>query len=243
MEIHSNCAGVGKCIQVAQDALRTGRYRTALVTYSQLSSVFLRSCYFHAERITKSEAALRYILSDGSGALVLQAAPAEGPVRHELLGAYVESVGGKRPAGMRAGYGAGDLVDTQGLAAAMARGSHHLDQDFTAVKRDGGPLLLEGLTRLINSLDIDPPTVSHCLASAPSLQLFNEHVHSFLDRFGWQPQKFRFRTGKAGYCGGASLLVQFDDMVRSGEIEPGQTVVAHAVEASKWLTGGFAVRW
>ncbi|MFZ1097610.1 MAG: hypothetical protein WAN75_51740, partial [Xanthobacteraceae bacterium] len=38
IEVHSNCAGVGKSVQIAFDALRTGRYRTALVTYSQLSS-------------------------------------------------------------------------------------------------------------------------------------------------------------------------------------------------------------
>jgi hypothetical protein len=32
-------------------------------------------------------------------------------------------------------------------------------------------------------------------------------------------------------------------MVRSGELKPGEMVVVHAVESSKWMTGGFAVRW
>ena len=47
MEIHSNCSGVGKAVQVAYDALRLGRIKTALVVYPQLSSVYLRSCYFN----------------------------------------------------------------------------------------------------------------------------------------------------------------------------------------------------
>ena len=43
MEIHSNCSGVGKAVQIAYDALRVGRYRTALVVYSQLSSLYNRA--------------------------------------------------------------------------------------------------------------------------------------------------------------------------------------------------------
>ena len=102
MEIHSNCAGVGKCAQIAFDALRTGRYKTALVTYANLSSVYLRSCYFNQARMNKNQAALRYILADGSGAMLLEATDAveDGPVPHELLGTYVESVGANNPPGL-----------------------------------------------------------------------------------------------------------------------------------------------
>ena len=72
MEIHSNCSGVGKGMQVAFDALRNGRYKTALVCYAQLSSVYLRSCYFNQEKMDKVNAALRWILADGAGAVVLK---------------------------------------------------------------------------------------------------------------------------------------------------------------------------
>ena len=34
IEVHSNCTGVGKSVQIAYDALRVGRYRCALVAYS-----------------------------------------------------------------------------------------------------------------------------------------------------------------------------------------------------------------
>jgi hypothetical protein len=37
--------------------------------------------------------------------------------------------------------------------------------------------------------------------------------------------------------------LHFDEMVRSGELRPGQLAVVHAVESSKWMTAGFAVRW
>lgn len=98
MEIHSNCSGVGKAMQVAFDALRLGRYKVALVVYSQISSVYLRACYINQPQMTKTQAALRYILADGAGAVVLESGEpgGDGSTAHEVLGTYIESVGSKR---------------------------------------------------------------------------------------------------------------------------------------------------
>jgi 3-oxoacyl-[acyl-carrier-protein] synthase III len=53
----------------------------------------------------------------------------------------------------------------------------------------------------------------------------------------------RFRSAECGYCGGAAILIHLDDMVRSGELERGQTVVLHSVESSKWMSAGFVMQW
>ncbi len=246
MEIHSNCSGVGKCVQVACDALRTGRYRTALVTYAQLSSVYLRDCYFNQARMTKTQAALRYILADGSGALLLEAADdaGQGTAPHEVLGAYVESVGGKRKPGMTAGGSIADLMDHDGqIVGLFERGDHHLDQDFVAVSRDAARLLFEGAMRMIESLGLDPKEIDHYVFSIPGEQLYKDSIELFTRCFGVHHERARFRGRNSGYCGGASLLVHLDEMVRSGELQAGETVVVHSVESSKWMSGGFAVRW
>jgi 3-oxoacyl-[acyl-carrier-protein] synthase-3 len=88
IEIHSNCTGTPKGIQIALDMLSTGRYRRALVAYAQLSSVFLRAEFFNPERTEVENLALRWILSDGAGALVLER-DTEGV---ELVDAHVESI-------------------------------------------------------------------------------------------------------------------------------------------------------
>jgi 3-oxoacyl-[acyl-carrier-protein] synthase-3 len=246
MEIHSNCSGVGKCVQIAYDSLRAGRYKTALVAYSQLSSMYLRSCYFNQQRMTKTQAALRYILADGAGAVFLEAVKddAPGDRGHEVLGTYVESVGGKRAAGMTAGGGVMDLTDTGNqILGIFERGSHHLSQDFAAVNRDAGPLLCQGVASMLDSLGVDPATVDHFVYSIPTKQLFEDNAPQFADRFGAGPEQMKFRARRTGYCGGASILLHFDEMVRSGEIHPGQTVVLHSVESSKWMSAGFVVKW
>lgn len=247
MEIHSNCSGVGKCMQIAHDALRMGRYKTALVTYSQLSSVYLRDCYFNQAQMTKTQAALRYILADGSGAVVLRAVDAGGDgsrVPREVLGTFVESVGGKRPPGMTAGGGVADLIDNASpVIEVLNKGSHHLDQDFSAVNRDAVPFLVQGATRMLDSLGLAKNEIDHYVYSIPTRQLYDGNIEKVTVPFGVGPERVKFRAKNCGYCGGASILVHFDEMIRSGEIKPNQTVLLHSVESSKWMSAGFVVRW
>ena len=243
MEIHSNCSGVGKGVQVAFDALRGGRYKTALVCYSQLSSIYLRSCYFHQPSMDKVHAALRWILADGAGALVLKATDHE-TNEHQILDTFVESVGGGRMPGMKAGGGAADLLrqDYQ-IPQLHADGRHHLWQDFSAVNDFAAPLLLAGLQRFTACMKLDSSTVDHYVVSIPTYKLYEDHIPSFLEKLRITRDQIQFRCGRIGYVGGAATLVHLDQMARSGELKPGQLVVVHAVESSKWMTAGFALRW
>ncbi len=243
IEIHSNCTGVGKGVQIAYDTLRTGRYKTALVAYSQLSSIYLRSCYFNQAKVDKVHAALRWILADGSGAIVLQGNQ-NGQPCHEIIGTYVEAVGAGRPAGMTAGGAAADLMKASHQIPELYNdGMHHLWQDFSAVNDFAAPLLLQGLCNFTKQLKIDPSTVDHYVVSIPTRQLYEDKIPSFLDRLGITPDKIKFRSDTIGYCGGAATLLHLDEMVRTGELQEGQLAIVHAVESSKWMTAGFAVRW
>lgn len=246
LEIHSNCSGVGKAVQVACDALRVGRYKTAVIVYSQLSSVYVRNCYFKQELMNKTQAALRYILADGSGALFLEAAEPgqDGNLRRELLGTYVESVGAGRKPGMTAGGGIADLVTPeQQIPGLFEQGRHHLDQDFTAVSRDAVPLLVQGMRRMLDSLDLRPDQVGHFIYSIPGRQLYDANLNKVTTELGVTADKVRFRAQHTGYMGGASMLLHFDQLARADEAQPGQLVVAYSVESSKWMSGGFVVRW
>lgn len=248
MEIHSNCSGIGKSIQIAYDALRVGRYKTALVVYSQLSSAYLRSSYFNQPKLSKTQAMLRYILADGAGALVLEArehASSNGsPLPGEILGTYVESIGGNRQPAMTCGGGVEDVMPGRSPAESMyGEGRHHLDQDFAAVARFAGPFLFEGMMRMFGSLGLTPPDVDHYVWSIPTMQLYNEHVPKYIEQLGVRDEQLRFRAAHCGYCGGASLLIHLDDMIRSGELKRGQSAVVYSVESSKWMSAGFVVRW
>jgi 3-oxoacyl-[acyl-carrier-protein] synthase-3 len=246
MEVHSNCSGVGKCMQIAYDSLRLGRYKTALVVYSQLSSVYLRACYFNQPQMNKTQATLRYILADGSGAVFLEARDEAGAERlaGEILGTHVESIGGKRKPAMTAGGGVRDVMSGANPATEVwERGSHHLDQDFFAVNRDAAPFLLEGVVRMLASLNIDPEGIDHFVWSIPTMQLYNGHVSRLCERLKARPEQMKFRAAECGYTGGAAILIHLDEMVRSGELQRGQRAVLHSVESSKWMSAGFVLNW
>ncbi len=244
MEIHSNCTGVGKGIQIAYDALRTGRYRTALVTYSQLSSIYLRGCYFNQGKMDKVHAALRWILADGAGAVVLQGCDNGQTPNHEIIGTFVESVGAGRPAGMTAGGAAADLMKaSHQIPQLYEAGEHHLWQDFSAVNDFAAPLLLQGLVNFTNKLKIPSNKVNHYVVSIPTRQLYEDQIPMFLERLGITRDNIKIRSEEIGYCGGAATLLHLDEMVRTGEIKTGDLAIVHAVESSKWMTAGFAVRW
>lgn len=246
MEIHSNCSGVGKGLQVAYDALRLGRYKTALVVYSQISSVYLRSCYFNQASITKTQAMLRYILADGSGAVFMETHPSSNgtAIPGEIIGTYVESLGGARPPGMTAGLGVESAsVGANIFGAVFGEGNHHLDQDFAAVHREAGPTLLGGIERMLAELKVDPASVAHYVVSIPSMQLYSDNLPSFMDRLRSKQDTMPFRARDIGYCGGASVLIHFDEIIRNGELKRGQRAVLHAVESSKWMTAGAVVDW
>lgn len=245
MEIHANCSGLFKCVQIACDAIRLGRCRTVLVTYSQVSSGMLRSCFYNQPKMTKTQAALRYILTDGAGAMVLQAAEAHDgePVAREILNVYVESTGWSRRAAMTAGAGMADLASLGSFREIFERGSHHLDQDLVTVSREAADFLLAAVRRHVLSTKLPPESVVHLVASVPSVQQYQvncERFREFLPSFRFA-REFPYRC--SGYCGGAAVLVSLDELIRSGAIQPGETALVHAIESSKWMSGGFALRW
>ncbi|MFQ5806915.1 MAG: 3-oxoacyl-[acyl-carrier-protein] synthase III C-terminal domain-containing protein, partial [Phycisphaerae bacterium] len=221
-------------------------YQTALVVYSQLSSVYLRACYFNQPQMSKTQAMLRYILADGSGAVLLVAKGSDGNTRlpGEVVGTYVESVGGNLKPAMTAGAGVEDVASGNNPAGEVyGKGTHHLDQDFFAVHRDAAPLLLSGAMRMLDSLKLDPADVDHFIWSIPTMQLYHGNISRGLERLHARPEQMKFRSTECGYCGGAAILIHLDEMVRSGELQRGQTVVLHSVESSKWMSAGFVMHW
>ena len=239
--VHSNCSGVGKAVQIALDAIRVGRCRTALVAYSQLSSIFLRSAWLNQTAMTRSQALMRWILSDGAGALVLRGVDDPEAPGHELIEAHTNSLGGMLPPAMTCGLGARAMrqhqVDLKGLAE---RGLHHLDQDFAAVSEFSATRLEDLLLEFAEAVGIKPPDIDHYILSIPTVKLY-EDARARIDYLPWE--RCPFRCAESGYCGGAAILVHLDEMARSGELKAGQLALCYSVESSKWMGGGFLVRW
>jgi 3-oxoacyl-[acyl-carrier-protein] synthase-3 len=246
IEIHSNCTGTPKAIQVALDMLRGGRYRRAAVAYVQLSSVFLRSEYFNPAETRLGNLALRWILSDGAGALILEA----GDRGAELIDAYVESIGGLAEPGMQGflygGFGHAVSLAGKNLFPTMYEsGAHHVVQNTLEVARLAPGHLVEGVARMLKRAGIAGDEVAQYLLGIPGMHFINEvMIDKFKELMATDPvDRGRWSLiDDFGYCGGATMLVQFDRLMRSGTLQTGDIVAAYLEESSKWMSGGFLAR-
>ncbi len=246
--IHSNCTGVPKSIQLATDMLRQGRYRHALLTYAQLSSLYLRSEFYNPAKVGLENITLRWMLSDGAGALLLSCDD-HGRRCPEIVDAYVECVGTGRPAGMTMNLGAASGPElahrpTPYLVSICEEGYHHLWQDVGAVARDAPGMVVEGLGRMLHAIGVSPREISRLLLPIPGRHFMNEKLLDPLTELigPSDERRFPFVVADFGYCGGAASLVQFDRMNRKGQFEPGELIAVYVEESSKWMSGGFVVR-
>lgn len=246
IEIHSNCTGTPKGIQIALEMLASGRYRRALVTYAQLSSVFLRAEFFNPERVEVENLALRWILSDGAGALVLE----RGDDGMELIDAHVESIGGFEEAGMQGmslgGFGEKDQAEMEKILPYLyAHGHHHITQNIGRVSRLAPRHLIDGLANMLKHAGIAGSSVAEFVLGIPGKHFVTPDMIAYFEKAvgaPWEGHHDYSSVEDFGYCGGATMLVQFDRLVRSGRLSPGTLVAAYLEESSKWMSGGFLAR-
>ncbi len=241
IEIHSNCTGAPKGLQVALDMLRSGRHRRAAVVYVQLSSAFLRGEFFNPATVRLEHLALRWMLSDGAGAVILDRA-AEGL---RMLDAYVESRGGGREPGMVGGLSGAFAheVPLNGhpvYPALHESGRHHVWQDIAEVSREAPRQLIDGLREMLDAAGISGGEVARFLLGIPGRHFMTEEmVAYFTASVGADPARAPFDLTDVGYCGGATMFIQFDRLVRGAELRRGDLVAAYLEESSKWMSGGF----
>ncbi len=244
IEIHSNCSGAPKGLQVALDMLRGGRYRRAAVVYTQLSSVFLRSEFFNPQKVRLENLALRWMLSDGAGAMILDRRAGG----LQLLDVVVESQGGGRPAAMVGGLtgalGMEVAINGNGMYPALFEsGQHHVWQDIGEVNRRAPRHLLDGLKAMLDASGIAGAEVDHFLLGIPGRHFMTEALRDyFINDVGGDPAKVPYDIEDFGYCGGATIFIQFDRLVRSGRLQPGDLIAAYLEESSKWMSGGFLAK-
>ena len=237
IEVHSNCSGATKAMQVAFDTLRVGRFKTVVVVYSQLSSAYLVSSYFNQAKLKPENLLLRWFLSDSASALVLTGRE-KVTSGIKVIDVYNESVGGKLKPAMWLKLGARNL----NLHNVYEEGLHHLGQDYSTVINTGEVFFVDGFRRMTDSIALDRSGIDHILASIPSTKLLNKGKQLFEEKFSLSKEKWFSNIAQKGYSGGSSVMIGLDEMIDKGIFKTGQLLTAITIESSKWMFGGFTLK-
>jgi len=241
ISIHANCTSAYKTLLIAHDMLKSGRYKTALVVASNMSSSELRAEYYNQALLKKEEVLLRYFLSDGAGALILQSTEDKNGLFVEET--YMESIGGKKPAAMfnrRPAFWMNPKDEYE-------KGYHHLAQLFNDQLRvhfneEDGSVFYKGLKRMMEKYPFDLDAVRFFQVNFPSKHI-SELVMEECEVLGIPKEKLYAKMSTMGYIGPPMAIVSIDRMIREEQFKSGDLVLSFVTEVSKFMQAGFLLKY
>jgi 3-oxoacyl-[acyl-carrier-protein] synthase III len=242
------CAGM-QAFAGAHRAVAAGHKRNALVIGSELVSRFLKASRFErsSDDEEREEALgyrafdaefLRFMLSDGAGAWLLESKPAATGLSLRVDWVEVTSYAHERPVCMYAGLAhkdapkAGDSwLDWPTIADADKAGVTRLRQD-TRLLPDIVKLGVEEYVRLIRRERIRPEQLDHVLCHYSSM-FFKGEVFKLLQQAGVAVPEERWFTNlpSRGNTGSASIFVMLEEALRVGRFQKGERIVLMVPES------------
>ena len=257
----ANCLAGVTALKYGWMSLATGNVRNAVVTGSEVASLLMHARNFEAESahrvnelqldpgIAFEKDFLRWMLSDGAGAVLLETAPRPGIPALEVEWIDLFSFSNEMPVCMYSGAerGAeGDLVGWMNLEA-----EERSQRSLFAIKQDVKLLneniikytLVEPLRELtarrgLSAQDVDwfLPHMSSCF--------FRPALKEGLEAAGLPIPEERWFTNltTCGNTGAASIFIMLDELVRSGRLRNGQRLLCFVPESARFSSSLFSLR-
>jgi 3-oxoacyl-[acyl-carrier-protein] synthase-3 len=237
---HGICAsGVGAW-ESAAAAVELGSHRHALVAAAEMPSrLFKRSRYAARGYDADFDAHfLRWMLSDGAGALALTSAPqAANGVRLRLRFIHQRSFSGDYPVCMQLGLPADrsrSHLDYDSWQAAEADGALFLRQDIRMLPHlfDIG---VHEYARLAHEGWIDPARIDHFLCHYSS-ERFAPVVDELMAKAGLAIPRERWYSNLVtrGNTGAASIFIMLDEFLRTRTLNPGERILCFIPESGRF---------
>jgi 3-oxoacyl-[acyl-carrier-protein] synthase III len=206
-----------------------------------MSSSELRAEYYNQASIRKEEVLLRYFLSDGAGALILQSTDDKDGLFVENT--YIESIGGNKPAAMFNHRPAYWMNPKEEYDLAY----HHLGQLFndqlrTHFNEEGGSVFYKGLMRMMKKYPFDVDAVRFLQVNFPSKHI-SELVMEECESLGISRDKLYTKMSTMGYIGPPMALVSIDRMMHEEQFASGDLVLSFVTEVSKFMQAGFLLKF
>ena len=238
---HGICSSSVMAIKAAANTLRVGDQSTALVVVSELASRLFKHTRYEAagggKRIDFNAEFLRWMLSDGAGALLLEQKPRKNCLRIDWIRSF--SHADAFPVCMGIGRPA-DRKDTRTwqdfatYAEAEAAGALLVRQDVRLLENIV-KLGVDGLLRLIDEGVLDTNKLDHLLCHYSS-HYFRGKIFDMLEMAGVRIDDEKWYTNlyTRGNTGCASILIMLDEFLREDRVKVGDTVLCVVPESGRF---------
>jgi len=243
MSIHANCTSAYKALLTAYEFIKSGRYKKALVVSSGISSSELRSEYYNQPLASKEELLLRYFLSDGAGAIVIEAEENNLKKGLYLENCYMESIGGNKPSAMgnkRPAYFMNPKEEYE-------KGYHHLSQMLNDNLRelfyeDSGSVFFKGLKRMMDKYPFDINKIKFFQINFPSKHI-SEAIIEECEKLGIKKETLYTKISMMGYVGPPMVFLCLDKILKEEKLEKDDIILSFVTEVSKFMQAGFVCKY
>lgn len=240
---NSFCASGMMALKSAAANILAGFSERALVCASEFASRFLRESYLRGATPDISTQFLRWMLSDGAGAAVLERSPKMSGLSLRLDWIDLISYADRMPTCM---MGGGKTMEDgrwlpwssmPSLQDAVRQGAFHLRQDLKLLNQIV-PLGMARYFDLIEAGRIDPDKIDWALYHFSS-DIFRQRMVDFAGKTGIPINENRMFTNlyDRGNVGSASIFVMLDELVASGRARPGQRILCMVPESGRFIFG------
>ncbi len=250
LSVHGICAAGVSAIQAAAQGVELGAHRSALAVASEMPSRLFKRSRFAARGYDCDFDShfLRWMLSDGAGALLLSdGAPAlagahgtsgEGGVRLRLKWIHQRAFSGDYPVCMQLGLTedrARGHLDFASWREAEAAGALSLRQDIRLLPHlfDVGIHEYAGLVR---EGWLDPSRVDHFLCHYSS-EKFIPVVDGLMHKAGLAIPRERWYSNLAwrGNTGAASIMIMLAEFVQTRSVKAGEQIFCYVPESGRFM--------
>ena len=248
--LHGICASGVVALRHSAALIESGAASRIACVASELPSRLLKASRYEAQgygtekKLPFETEFLRWMLSDGAGAFVLQDRPADRGLSLKVDWIRLNSHASRFPPCMYVGDKdevAGSPVvgwlDYSDYQAATDAGAINLRQNIGMLE-DVVKLAVDGAFELIDDGWLDPKQIDWWVTHYSS-HIFKEQAYELFCRGGLQVPLDRVFTNlyTRGNVGSASPYIMLEELFYSGQLEPGQKIFSIVPESGRFLFG------
>lgn len=246
--LHGVCASGLMAMKSAMMQVRAGEKRHAVACASEFASRLFKSTRFESQSKVRADGLsfdsefLRWMLSDGAGAAVFGSSPESPGLSLQIewieLVSFANQFGPCMYVGPeKNGKPLQSWLDYPSYDLAADDGAINLRQDVRML-----PEVLNhavrGLLKLAERGILEPAQVDW-MAVHYSSDLFREQSYDAAARVGFRVPRDRWFTNlsRVGNVGSASIFLMLEELLFSGRLGPGQTILCLVPESGRFLFG------
>jgi 3-oxoacyl-[acyl-carrier-protein] synthase-3 len=240
---HGICSSGAMALKVAVNSLRLGEHASALVVVSELASRLFKHTRYEAaggeDAVDFNSEFLRWMLSDGAGAVLLERAPRGRCLRVDWMRGFSHADAFPVCMGIGAPTDATDSRTWQDFptyAQAEAAGALLIRQDVRLLEHIV-KLGVDGALRLIEEGTLRVGEIDHFLCHYSSHH-FRGKIADMLEMAGASIPQEKWFTNlyERGNTGAASILIMLDEFLRDVRPAPGARILCMVPESGRFNT-------